>query len=193
MDVQMIRMDKSSRHIWVNTLTSGSSSRLTADSPWRGLLSTGLSSRSSLGLGRDCLAEIPPSAIILQWKFIWQSFPTKYEPPHDKINKMACAPSEDSDQPWHLSSLIRIFAVHMKKAWVLSYPLSVQWRLWSDWVDALADPSLHWPHSHFVGFVMRQLIWQSQVAQRNKATRHCYHLINNRNLLLIFAARALLM
>ena len=24
------------------------------------------------------------------------------EPPHDKTNKMACAPSEDSDQPGHL-------------------------------------------------------------------------------------------
>ena len=35
-----------------------------------------------------------------------------------------CAPSEDSDQPGHPSSLIRVFAVRMKKAWVLSYPLS---------------------------------------------------------------------
>ena len=34
------------------------------------------------------------------------------------------APSEDSDQPGHTPSLIRIFAVHMKKALVLSYPLS---------------------------------------------------------------------
>ena len=35
-----------------------------------------------------------------------------------------CAPSEDSDQPGHPSSLIRVFAVRMKKAWVLSYPMS---------------------------------------------------------------------
>ena len=42
----------------------------------------------------------------------------------DKTNKMACAPSEDPDQPGHLPSLIRVFAVHLKKAWVLSYPLS---------------------------------------------------------------------
>ena len=27
------------------------------------------------------------------------SFIVVTEPPHDKINKMACAPSEDSDQP----------------------------------------------------------------------------------------------
>ena len=47
-----------------------------------------------------------------------------------------CASSEDSDQPGHPPSLIRVFAVHMKKAWVLSYPLSAQWRLSSDWADA---------------------------------------------------------
>ena len=44
----------------------------------------------------------------------------KNEPPHDKTNKMACAPSEDSDQPGHSPSLIRVFAVRMKKHSVLS-------------------------------------------------------------------------
>ena len=38
------------------------------------------------------------------------------EPPHDKTNKMACAPSGASDQPGHRPSLIRVFAVRMKKA-----------------------------------------------------------------------------
>ena len=33
------------------------------------------------------------------------------EPPHDKTNKMICAPSEDSDQLGHPPSLIRVFAV----------------------------------------------------------------------------------
>ena len=47
------------------------------------------------------------------------------EPPHNKTNKMACAPSEDSHPP----RLIREFAFSMKKAWVLSYPFSVQRRL----------------------------------------------------------------
>ena len=51
------------------------------------------------------------------------------EPPHDKTNRMACAPSKDSDQPEHPPSLIRVLAVCMKKAWVLSYPLSAQRRL----------------------------------------------------------------
>ena len=64
----------------------------------------------------------------------------------------------NSDQPRHPPNLIRVFAVCMKKAWVLSYTLSAQRRLWSDWADAQADLSLRWVHSHFVGFVMRWLI-----------------------------------
>ena len=35
--------------------------------------------------------------------------------------------------------------------------MSAQQRLWSDRVDAQADLSLCWAHSHFVGFVMRRL------------------------------------
>ena len=80
------------------------------------------------------------------WAVTWQN------------QQSECAPSEDSDQPGHPPSLIRTFAVRMKKAWVLSYPLSAQRRLWSDWVDAQADLSLRWAHTHFVGFVTRQLI-----------------------------------
>ena len=36
---------------------------------------------------------------------------------------------------------------------------------WSDWVDAQAYLSLSWAHSHFVGFVMRQLIFISPVSE----------------------------
>ena len=99
-------------------------------------------------------------------RLIWKT----NEPPHDETNKMACAPSEDTDQTWHPPSLIRVFAVHMKKAWVLSYPLSAQRRLWSDWADAQADLSLCWAHSHFVGFVLRWLnyVWYQQY------WCHCY-------------------
>ena len=53
----------------------------------------------------------------LIWATTWQN--QQYE----------CAPSKDSDQPGHPPSLIRVFAVRMKKAWVLSYPLSAQRRL----------------------------------------------------------------
>ena len=80
------------------------------------------------------------------WAAIWQN------------QQSECAPSEDSDQPGHPPSLIRVFAVRMKKAWVLSYPMSAQRRLWSDWTDAQADLSLRWAHTHFVGFVMSRLI-----------------------------------
>ena len=52
-----------------------------------------------------------------------------FEPPCDKTNKMACAPSEHSDHPGHPPSLIRVFAVRMKKARVLSRLLSAQRRL----------------------------------------------------------------
>ena len=70
------------------------------------------------------------------------------EPSHDKTNKMACAPSEDSDQPGNQPSLIRVFAVRMKKAWALSYPVSAERRLirlggcpgWSE---------SRWAQSHF--------------------------------------------
>ena len=34
------------------------------------------------------------------------------EPPHDKTNKTACLPSEDSDQPGHLPSLISLCCPH---------------------------------------------------------------------------------
>ena len=94
---------------------------------------------------------------------------TPFEPPHNKTNKMACAPSEDSGQPWHPPSLIRVFDVCMKKAWTYSYPLSAQRRLWSDWADAQANLSLRWAHSHCVGFVMMQLIYISAWYQCNRS------------------------
>ena len=58
-----------------------------------------------------------------------------------------------------------VFAVRMKRPWVLSYPLSAQQILWSDWVDAQADPSLHWAHKS-IGFVMCWLIWNKEKLQR---------------------------
>ena len=85
------------------------------------------------------------------WPNVWRGFSHEManEPPHDKTNKMACVPSEDSDQPGHLPNPIRI----LKKAWLLNNPLSAQQRLWSDWNDAQSDLSLRWVHSYLVGFV----------------------------------------
>ena len=101
-------------------------------------------------------STLPKAA--LNYLFVLALNASLFEPPHDKTNKMACAPSEDSDQHGHPPSLIRVFTFCMKKAWVLSYPFSTKQRLWSDWADAQADPSLRWAHSHFVGFVIRWLI-----------------------------------
>ena len=58
-----------------------------------------------------------PELYCLNWTASWQN------------QQNECVPSEDSDQPGHPPSLIRVFAVRMKKAWVLSYPLSAQGRL----------------------------------------------------------------
>ena len=69
----------------------------------------------------------------------WSGFNMKIKPRHDKPNKMICAPSEDSDQPGHPPSLIRVSAVRLKQTWALNYTFSAQRRLWSDWVDAQAD------------------------------------------------------
>ena len=54
-----------------------------------------------------------------------------------------CAPSEDLDQPGHPPSLIRVYAVRMKKAWVLSYPLSAQrWLIGLDECPGCSESSL---------------------------------------------------
>ena len=61
-----------------------------------------------------------------------------------------CSPSEDLDQPGHPPSLITVFAVRMKKVWVLSYLLCAQRRLirlggCPGWSESLLDTqSLCW-------------------------------------------------
>ena len=70
-----------------------------------------------------------------------------------------CAPSEDSDQPGHPPSLIRVFAVRSMCSQGSKLSSCGQRRLWSDWADAQAKLSLRWAHAHFVGFVMSRLKW----------------------------------
>ena len=73
------------------------------------------------------------------------------EPPHDKTTKRHVRPAKPQISPGIRP--IRVFAVRMKKALVLSYPMSAQRRLWSDWVDAQADLSLsRWAHRSFCWF-----------------------------------------
>ena len=74
-----------------------------------------------------------------KWAMTWQN------------RQSECALSEDSDQPGHPPSLIRVFAVRMKTAWVHSYPLSAQRRLRSAWASAQSDQSLRCPHEECLG------------------------------------------
>ena len=74
-----------------------------------------------------------------------------FEPVHDKPTKWHVRPAKTqislgSCPVWS------VFAVCMKKALVLSYPLTAQQRLWSDWVDAQADLSLCWAQMPFCRF-----------------------------------------
>ena len=78
-----------------------------------------------------------------------------------------------SDQPGHPHSLIRVFAFRTKNAWVLSYQLSAQRRLWSVWANAQADLSLRWAHSHFAGFVMRRLNYNDDDLQHELINAYC--------------------
>ena len=71
-----------------------------------------------------------------------------------------CMPSEDSDQPGHLPSLIRVFAVHSMDSYGLKLSSCRQQSLRSDWADVQADPSLRWVHMPFCWFChdMAQMI-----------------------------------
>ena len=111
---------------------------------------------------------------------------TIYELPHDKTSKMTVLPAK-TQISLGISPVWSVFAVHVKKAWVLSYPLSAQRRLWSDWADAQADHSLRWAHSHFVGFVMRWLnylyhedsfIFSMLICSRHKGDTFQFFLFN---------------
>ena len=71
---------------------------------------------------------------------------TVNEPPHDKTNKMACVPSEDSDQSGNPPCLIRVFA-----QWVAKDPSFLH--VDSEDSDQTGRMlSLHWAHMPFCWF-----------------------------------------
>ena len=72
-----------------------------------------------------------------KWAATWQNWQSD------------CAPRRCPDEPWHRPSLIRVFAVRFMSSKRPKLSLCGQWRLWSDWADAQADPSLCWAHPHF--------------------------------------------
>ena len=79
------------------------------------------------------------------------------ESPHDKTNKMACAPSEDSDQYGYPPSMIRVFAV----AWRNLGSFATHKAHSEDSYQTGRMPRLIWVFGgrtcHFVGFDMRRL------------------------------------
>ena len=87
-----------------------------------------------------------------------------------------CAPSEHSDQPGHPPSLIRVFAVCIRKHWVLSYPLSAQRGLWSDWADALADLSLSLLGTHLFCWFCHEAAQMSHL-KKKRLKRWCNFVI----------------
>ena len=77
-------------------------------------------------------SHIAPNSLVLEtlsfwlwfncfWSFSFNSTPKYFWKEPNSTNKMASKPRKDSDQSVHLHSLIRFFAVHMTKHWVLSY------------------------------------------------------------------------
>ena len=93
------------------------------------------------------------SKLLTHWYEIW------YEPPREKTNNVVVRPAK-TQVSLGIRPVWSVFAVRMKKAWVLSYLLSAQRRLWADWVDAQVDLSLRWAHSHFGGLFTRRLIFK---------------------------------
>ena len=97
-----------------------------------------------------------------------------FEPRHDKTSKICVRPvktpiSLGIRPVWSESSLCApwvakgtsFFSCRQLRLWAkgASFFSCRQRRLWSDWADAQADLSLHWAHTHFVGFVMSRLIF----------------------------------
>ena len=81
-----------------------------------------------------------------------------YESGHDKTNKVAVRPVKTQ-----ISLGIRpVWSESSLSAWRNLGSSATHWMRcedWSDWADAQADLSLRWTHTHFVGFVMRWLLF----------------------------------
>ena len=74
------------------------------------------------------------------------------DPGHVKIYNKTCATSEDSDQPAHPRSLIRVFADRMCLLQPPGYPKRDKREPLSYWVDVQAELSLFWSHRSYCRF-----------------------------------------
>ena len=99
-----------------------------------------------------------------------------FEPQHYKTNKMSVRPTKTQiilgiHPVWSESSLCT--------QWVVKNPsfLHANSEDWSDWADAkfyLTDLSLHWAHSHVVGFVKSRLICNCIDYHEKTTSYHAY-------------------
>ena len=85
----------------------------------------------------------------------------QYELPYDETNNVVVRPANTQ-----ISLGIRpVWSESSLSAWRKLGSLATHWAhskdSESDWEDARADPSLRWAHTHFVGFVTKQLIFSS--------------------------------
>ena len=104
------------------------------------------------------VSERKPSFPCLQWE--------TFEPAYDKTYKMACAPSENSDQTGHSHNLIRNARAGSESLLCVQWVAKNQSFLPADSEDSDQTgrvPRLIWVFAwrtcHFVGFVMRWLIF----------------------------------
>ena len=82
-----------------------------------------------------------------------------HEPPHDKTNKMAIAPSEDTDQPMHPPSLISLHCPHKETLGPHTHWAHCEDSDQTGWIPRLI--CVFAGHKgHFVGFVMRWLTFR---------------------------------
>ena len=68
------------------------------------------------------------------------------------VEKSICITGEMSRVMTKSAQSDQSLCCRMKKPWTLSYPVSTQRRLWSDWGDAQDDMSLCWAHRSFCWF-----------------------------------------
>ena len=59
---------------------------------------------------------------------------------------LTCAANENSNQPTHPSSLIRVFVLRLKKCCVLGYPKCAKRRFRFDCANPQPDLNLRWEH-----------------------------------------------
>ena len=80
----------------------------------------------------------------------------RYEPPHDKTNKMTVRPAKAQIS-------LGICPVRSESSlcaqWIAKDPSFLHADSEDSDQDAQADLSLRWAHTHFVGFVTRRLIY----------------------------------